>query len=73
MTKAGRNDICPCGSGKKFKKCCDKPKQRKVLSASIISSGATSGKLSSLFKSNIQVDLEEKKELASIAGKISAS
>lgn len=18
----GRNDICPCGSGKKFKKCC---------------------------------------------------
>jgi len=21
-TKAGRNDPCPCGSGKKFKKCC---------------------------------------------------
>jgi len=21
-TRAGRNDICPCGSGKKFKKCC---------------------------------------------------
>ncbi len=20
--KAGRNDPCPCGSGKKFKKCC---------------------------------------------------
>lgn len=20
--KAGRNDACPCGSGKKFKKCC---------------------------------------------------
>ena len=20
--KAGRNDTCPCGSGKKFKKCC---------------------------------------------------
>jgi uncharacterized protein len=20
--KAGRNDLCPCGSGKKFKKCC---------------------------------------------------
>jgi uncharacterized protein YecA (UPF0149 family) len=19
---AGRNDACPCGSGKKFKKCC---------------------------------------------------
>ncbi|PIQ12813.1 MAG: hypothetical protein COW70_08065 [Hydrogenophilales bacterium CG18_big_fil_WC_8_21_14_2_50_58_12] len=20
--KAGRNDLCPCGSGKKFKQCC---------------------------------------------------
>ena len=23
VTKVGRNDLCPCGSGKKFKKCCD--------------------------------------------------
>ena len=23
--KIGRNDLCPCGSGKKFKKCCQKP------------------------------------------------
>ena len=23
MTKSGRNDLCPCGSGRKFKKCCD--------------------------------------------------
>jgi len=22
LTDIGRNDICPCGSGKKFKKCC---------------------------------------------------
>ncbi|MBO5682279.1 MAG: SEC-C domain-containing protein, partial [Lentisphaeria bacterium] len=22
--KIGRNDPCPCGSGKKFKKCCGK-------------------------------------------------
>ena len=22
LPKAGRNDLCPCGSGKKFKKCC---------------------------------------------------
>ena len=21
--KVGRNDPCPCGSGKKYKKCCD--------------------------------------------------
>lgn len=22
-SKAGRNDGCPCGSGKKYKKCCE--------------------------------------------------
>jgi len=25
LPKVGRNDPCPCGSGKKFKKCCGKP------------------------------------------------
>ncbi len=24
--KVGRNDPCPCGSGKKYKKCCGRPK-----------------------------------------------
>ncbi len=28
--KVGRNELCPCGSGKKFKKCC-LPKQEKLL------------------------------------------
>jgi hypothetical protein len=23
MTKIGRNDSCPCGSGKKYKRCCE--------------------------------------------------
>lgn len=28
MVKIGRNDLCPCGSGKKYKKCCmDKDEQ----------------------------------------------
>lgn len=27
MAKPGRNDLCPCGSGRKFKKCCE-AKQR---------------------------------------------
>ena len=26
--KAGRNDACPCGSGKKFKKCCELKEQK---------------------------------------------
>ena len=25
MGKVGRNDLCPCGSGKKYKNCCGKP------------------------------------------------
>lgn len=27
MTKVGRNQLCPCGSGKKYKKCCLSTKQ----------------------------------------------
>ena len=26
LDKVGRNDLCPCGSGKKYKKCCGKNK-----------------------------------------------
>lgn len=25
LLKAGRNEPCPCGSTKKYKKCCGKP------------------------------------------------
>jgi hypothetical protein len=33
MAKIGRNDPCPCGSGKKFKKCClgKKPREQTVM------------------------------------------
>ena len=24
ISKVGRNDPCPCGSGKKFKQCCER-------------------------------------------------
>ena len=27
-TNVGRNDPCPCGSGKKFKKCCEGKKKQ---------------------------------------------
>ena len=23
MPKTGRNELCPCGSGRKYKKCCE--------------------------------------------------
>ena len=29
--KVGRNDPCPCGSGKKYKKCCGQPERRVPL------------------------------------------
>ena len=29
MAHTGRNDSCPCGSGKKFKKCCELKQQGK--------------------------------------------
>lgn len=43
--KVGRNDPCPCGSGKKYKKCCEGrlgPKRK--FQASVLSSGLSSGK-----------------------------
>jgi hypothetical protein len=42
--KVGRNDPCPCGSGKKFKKCCEErlgPKRK--FQASVLSSGLSNG------------------------------
>jgi len=32
--KPGRNDVCPCGSGKKYKKCCLAADQAKIESTS---------------------------------------
>ena len=30
--KTGRNDLCPCGSGKKYKKCCIEQKMTSIIS-----------------------------------------
>lgn len=55
MQKAGRNDPCPCGSGKKYKKCCEMQARPKRFHAEVVSSAApvqaSSGanKVSSLF------------------------
>jgi hypothetical protein len=52
MEKVGRNDPCPCGSGKKFKKCCElKTARRSIGSAQIMTGGA--GKMSSLFNRRV--------------------
>jgi SEC-C motif-containing protein len=33
MAKIGRNDPCPCGSGKKYKKCCLAKDEQEALAA----------------------------------------
>lgn len=54
MEKAGRNDPCPCGSGKKFKKCCESKMGGKKFSAHKIEDQKAAKEaqgVSSLFKS----------------------
>lgn len=42
MTKEiGRNDPCPCGSGKKYKKCCELRLGKRKFTATVLSSGAS--------------------------------
>jgi hypothetical protein len=36
MVKAGRNDLCPCGSGKKYKKCHALKQQGNTMSKIVI-------------------------------------
>ncbi len=51
--KAGRNDPCPCGSGKKYKKCCEGKQQSArssramVIVVGIILAGAIAAALTS--------------------------
>jgi tetratricopeptide (TPR) repeat protein len=44
MAKIGRNDLCPCGSGKKYKRCCmaqDEAAAREKLAATNAAATAT--------------------------------
>mgnify|MGYP001155649362 CR=1 FL=1 len=36
MAKIGRNEPCPCNSGKKFKHCCEKKADRNRMSSLMI-------------------------------------
>ncbi len=48
LMKAKRNDPCPCGSGKKYKKCCYDKDTKKGFEAKVLSSGGPG--LASLFQ-----------------------
>jgi len=49
MEKPGRNDPCPCGSGKKFKKCCELKAGPKKINAQVLSTETGASKVASLF------------------------
>ena len=51
MEKTGRNDPCPCGSGKKFKKCCESKAVKKSIGSAQVLSGAN--KMSSFFQRHV--------------------
>ena len=71
MEKVGRNDPCPCGSGKKFKKCCEKKMIGKKFVASKLEAPSLqnritqAGGLTSLFKNKVTsvISGERKKEV----------
>jgi len=52
MEKVGRNDPCPCGSGKKFKKCCESKVTKRTIGNAQVLGG--SQKMSSLFSRNVK-------------------
>ena len=67
MKKVGRNDPCPCGSGKKYKKCCEKKMiGKKFLATKMednpIKSNIAKG-VSSLFQNNINSFFSKKNKL----------
>ena len=39
--KVGRNDPCSCGSGKKYKKCCEPKHKHKKFEAKVLSSSSS--------------------------------
>lgn len=49
MQKVGRNDPCPCGSGKKFKKCCESKMIGKKFMATKIDTSTLPGRVSKAF------------------------
>lgn len=60
MNKVGRNDPCPCGSGKKFKKCCEALSGKKTHSFAITQDEKAT-KLTSLFAKQTFFTAPEKK------------
>jgi hypothetical protein len=59
MDKVGRNDPCPCGSGKKFKKCCESKVKHKKFHAEVLTNETKPMAMTSLFKRSVAVPAPE--------------
>jgi hypothetical protein len=53
MEKVGRNDPCPCGSGKKFKKCCESKMLGGRFMATKINATIAPSRLTGLFQARV--------------------
>ncbi len=53
--KPGRNDPCPCGSGSKYKKCCESQEKKRFIATKIEDSDLKlkTASFSKLFKSHV--------------------
>ncbi len=71
MEKVGRNDPCPCGSGKKYKKCCalKQTSSRTRLKDKVITPMGSSD-LSKLFSQNASKPTVEKEKSSSLKDKV---
>ena len=62
--KPGRNDPCPCGSGKKYKKCCqDKAAAQGGAGRTAAPNPAELGQLAALFNAGHHAELESRARL----------
>jgi tetratricopeptide (TPR) repeat protein len=66
-TKTGRNDPCPCGSGKKFKQCCLKKEEeaeREAMAALTEARKKGSGSFSDLEETLDRLEAEYEEDVA---------
>ena len=59
VSKVGRNDLCPCGSGKKFKQCCQRKAGRLSPTAWIAIVGIAAAALVALVVSFTTAELSD--------------
>ena len=70
--KVGRNEPCPCGSGKKFKKCCERKMIGKKFMAHKIEGSSLASKVSNIGKTGGFSSFFQKRVVQNISSKPSS-